>query len=45
MGEWIERIGWEQFFKLTEIDFTYQCIDDFTFMRDTLRTASTFKWS
>jgi sulfite reductase beta subunit len=45
IGEWIERIGWEQFFKLTGIDFTYQSIDDFTFMRDTMRTASTFKWS
>jgi sulfite reductase beta subunit len=44
VGEWIERIGWERFFKLTGIDFSYQCIDDFTFMRDTLRTASTFKW-
>ncbi len=44
IGEWIERIGWEKFFKLTGIDFTFQCIDDFTFMRDTMRTASTFKW-
>ncbi len=42
VGEWIERIGWERFFKLTGINFTYQSIDDFTFMRDTLRTASTF---
>jgi len=45
MGEWIERIGWERFFKLTGIDFTFQCIDDFTFMRDTMRTSSTFKWT
>jgi sulfite reductase beta subunit len=44
VGEWIERIGWEKFFDLTGIEFTFQCIDDFTFMRDTLRTASTFKW-
>lgn len=44
VGEWIERIGWERFFKLTDINFTFQSIDDFTFMRDTLRTASTFKW-
>lgn len=44
VGEWIDRIGWERFFKLTGIEFTFQCIDDFTFMRDTLRTASTFKW-
>ncbi len=44
IGEWIERIGWEKFFRLTGIEFTFQSIDDFTFMRDTMRTASTFKW-
>ena len=44
IGEWIDRIGWESFFKLSGIEFTFQCIDDFTFMRDTLRCASTFKW-
>lgn len=45
VGEWIERIGWESFFKLTGIEFTHQHIDDFTFMRDTLRTSAAFKWS
>ncbi len=44
VGEWVERIGWEAFFKKTGIEFTYQHIDDFTFARDTFRTASTFKW-
>lgn len=44
LGEWADRIGWEKFFKLTGIEFTFQAIDDFTFMRDTMRTASTFKW-
>jgi len=44
LGEWIERIGWERFFKLTGIEFTFQHIDDFTFMRDTLRTSAAFKW-
>jgi sulfite reductase beta subunit len=44
LGEWVERIGWERFFSLTGIDFTYQHIDDFTFMRDTLRTSAAFKW-
>ncbi len=44
IGEWIDRIGWESFFKLSGIEFTFQCIDDFTFMRETLRCASTFKW-
>lgn len=44
VGEWVERIGWEKFFKLTGIEFSHQLIDDFTFMRDTMRTSSTFKW-
>lgn len=44
VGEWIERIGWEKFFKLTGIEFTFQHIDDFTFMRDTMRTSAAFKW-
>lgn len=44
VGEWIERIGWEKFFKITGIPFTFQHIDDFTFARETFRTAATFKW-
>jgi sulfite reductase beta subunit len=44
VGEWIDRIGWEYFFKLAKIPFTHQHIDDFTFMRETMRTSSTFKW-
>ncbi len=44
VGEWVDRIGWESFFKKTGLEFTFQHIDDFTFMRDTMRTASTFKW-
>jgi len=44
VGEWIERIGWERFFKLTGIPFTYQHIDDFTFARETFRMTPTFKW-
>ncbi len=39
-----ERIGWEQFFKITGFPFTFQHIDDFTIARETFRTASTFKW-
>jgi hypothetical protein len=30
MGEWIERIGWPRFFKLTGIPFTKYHIDDFS---------------
>jgi sulfite reductase beta subunit len=44
VGEWIERIGWEKFFKVTALPFTFQHIDDFTIARETFRTAATFKW-
>jgi len=44
VGEWIERIGWEKFFKVTGLPFTFQHIDDFTIARETFRTAATFKW-
>ncbi len=44
VGEWIERVGWERFFSLTGIEFTHQHIDDYTFMRETLRTSAAFKW-
>ena len=44
VGEWVERIGWERFFSLTGIEFTFQHIDDFTFMRDTMRTSAAFKY-
>lgn len=44
MGEWIERVGWETFFRLTEIPFTGQLIDDFTHAVDTFRTTTQFKW-
>ena len=44
VGEWIERIGWEKFFKLTELPFVEQNIDDFELSRDTLRATTQFKW-
>ena len=44
IGEWIERIGWEAFFKRTEIPFTEAHIDDFTHAIDTYRTTTQFKW-
>lgn len=44
MGEWIERIGWERFFSMTEIPFTEQHIDDFTNATETLRTTTQFRW-
>jgi sulfite reductase beta subunit len=44
MGEWIERVGWETFFKLTGLPFTEQHIDDFTHAVETYRTTTQFKW-
>jgi len=44
MGEWIERIGWEKFFRLTDIEFTEHHIDDFTFASETFRSTTQFKW-
>ncbi len=44
VGEWVERIGWEKFFKDTGLPFTFQHIDDFVIARETFRTTPTFKW-
>jgi sulfite reductase beta subunit len=45
LGEWAERIGWERFFDVCELDFTHHLIDDF---RDaayyTWRQTSQFKF-
>jgi len=44
MGEWIERVGWETFFRLTGIPFTEQHIDDFAHAVGTFRSTTNFKW-
>ncbi|MBI4329871.1 MAG: dissimilatory-type sulfite reductase subunit beta [Chloroflexi bacterium] len=44
VGEWIERAGWETFFRLTEIPFTEHHIDDFTYAVETFRSTTQFKW-
>ncbi|MGQ9688530.1 MAG: dissimilatory-type sulfite reductase subunit beta [Desulfobaccales bacterium] len=45
VGEWIERIGWEKFFEVCDIPFTYQHIDDYKFQAyDTYRTSMHFKF-
>lgn len=44
MGEWIERIGWEKFFKLADLPFTDKHIDDFIFSVPTFRTSTMFRW-
>jgi sulfite reductase beta subunit len=40
MGEWIERIGWPQFFELTGIPFTKYHIDDFTHAGETYKRSA-----
>lgn len=40
MGEWIERIGWPKFFKLTGIEFTKYHIDDFTHAGETFKRSA-----
>jgi len=44
VGEWVERIGWEKFFKITKLPFTFHHIDDFTIARETFRNTASFKW-
>ena len=44
IGEWIERVGWERFFRLTGFEFTDKHIDDFTMAPSTYRTTTQFKW-
>jgi sulfite reductase beta subunit len=39
MGEWIERIGWPRFFRLTGIPFTKQHIDDYRHAETTFRRS------
>jgi len=45
LGDWIERIGWQDFFTLTGLEFTHHLIDDF---RDpayyTWRQSTQFKF-
>jgi sulfite reductase beta subunit len=40
MGEWIERIGWPKFFKLTGIEFTKYHIDDFRHAGESFRRST-----
>jgi dissimilatory sulfite reductase beta subunit len=45
VAEWIERIGWEKFFEVCDIPFSYQHIDDYKFQAyDTYRTSMHFKF-
>jgi sulfite reductase beta subunit len=44
MGDWIDRVGWPSFFRLTGIPFTEKHIDDFTGGLSTYRTTTQFKF-
>src|SRR4030042_1127109 len=44
VGEWVERIGWEKFFEVCEIPFTFQHIDEYRWAYDTYRTSMHFKF-
>jgi sulfite reductase beta subunit len=44
VGEWVERIGWEKFFDVCEIPFTFQHIDDYRWAYETYRTSMHFKF-
>lgn len=43
-GEWVNRIGWERFFKLTGLPFTDKHIDDFTYAQPTFRSTTNFRF-
>lgn len=45
MGEWIERIGWAKFFKLTGIEFTKYHIDDYRHASESLRRSTHIRQS
>jgi len=44
MGEWINRIGWSRFFKLTGIEFTKYHIDDFKHAGLTFKRSAQVKY-
>jgi len=44
MGEWIDRIGWERFFKTTGLEFTDKHIDSFTHATQTFRSTTQFRF-
>jgi dissimilatory sulfite reductase beta subunit len=44
MGEWINRIGWEKFFKMTNLPFTDKHVDDFTHATTTFRSTTQCKF-
>jgi len=45
LGDWVERIGWERFFELLDIPFSWKVIDDYRLAYDTYRTTTHFKFT
>lgn len=45
IGTWIQRIGWERFFELTELPFTWHLIDDYRLAYSTYRTSMHFRFT
>jgi sulfite reductase beta subunit len=45
IGEWIERIGWPKFFKLTGIEFTKYHLDDFTHAGESFKRSAQLRHS
>jgi sulfite reductase beta subunit len=45
VGEWIERVGWPKFFKLTGIEFTKYHIDDFRHAGESFRRSAHIRQS
>jgi sulfite reductase beta subunit len=45
IADWIERIGWERFFKLTKIEMSAKSVDHFVFgLERSLKDNARFRW-
>ncbi len=44
-GEWVQRIGWETWFKLVGFEFTTHHIDDYRFAMTTWRSSTQFRFT
>jgi sulfite reductase beta subunit len=47
MAEFINRIGWERFFELADLEFSWHLIDDFRiapYFYASYRTSTQFRW-
>ena len=45
LGEWIERIGWPKFFKMTGLEFTKYHLDDFTHAGESFKRSAQLRHS